>query len=172
MIEPDLSPHRIAIAALVLSAAGLVGIAVNEGYSDKAYPDPVKGTAVATIGFGTTAGVKMGDTITPSRAMVRVLDDVHRFETDIKKCVKVPLYQYEYDAFVDLAYNIGSGAFCKSTIVKRANAGDYAGACEAILMWTKVGDQDCRTSKACSGLWKRRLKTRAQCLGQDAGVIK
>ena len=53
--------NRIQLAALTLSAATLVGIAVHEGYRDTAYI-PVPGD-VPTIGFGTTGGVKMGDTI-------------------------------------------------------------------------------------------------------------
>lgn len=162
--------NRSLIAALVLSAAGLVGIAVNEGYSAKAYPDPVLGTKVPTIGFGTTGGVQMGDTTTPVKALQRKLTDVQSFEWFIKKCVRVPLHQYEYDAYVDLAYNIGPSAFCGSTLVKKLNAQDYPGACAAILQWRRVGDVDCSVpgNKVCGGLWERRQKTYQMCLGQDA----
>lgn len=172
--------NRSLIAALVLSAAGLVGIAVNEGYSSSAYPDPVLGTKVPTIGFGTTNGVKMGDTTTPVKALQRKLSDVQQFEGAIKQCVKVPLHQYEYDAYVNLAYNIGPGksgvvdGFCwskrggYSTLVQRLNAQNYAGACDAILMWKKAGDVDCSVpgNKVCSGLWQRRLDLHKQCIGQ------
>ncbi|MGB3945214.1 MAG: hypothetical protein WBK76_00015, partial [Candidatus Saccharimonadales bacterium] len=64
---------RGGIGAMVLSAAALVGIALHEGYSDKAIV-PVKGD-VPTIGWGTTGGVKMGDTITPPQALMRALQD-------------------------------------------------------------------------------------------------
>lgn len=160
--------NRSLIAALVLSAAGLVGIAVNEGYTSTAVPDPVKGKAVPTSGFGTTGGVKMGDSTTPVAALQRTLADVQTYESFIKKCVKVPLYQHEYDAYVDLAYNIGPGAFCSSTVVKRANALDYAGACDAILNWRRVGTVDCSVpgNRVCGGLWARRQKTRSMCLGE------
>ena len=174
------SDNRTLIAVLVLSAAGLVGIAVDEGYTSRAVPDPVKGTAVPTIGFGTTGGVKMGDTTTPVKALQRKLTDVRGFEGALKRCVKVPLHQYEYDAYVNLAYNIGPGksgvadGFCEakwggpSALVQRLNALDYAGACDAILMWKKAGGVDCSTpgNKQCAGLWARRLKTRSQCLGE------
>lgn len=161
--------NRSLIAILVLSAAGLVGIAVDEGYTAKAVPDPVKGTAVPTIGFGTTGGVRMGDTTTPVKALERKLSDVQKYEGAIKQCVKVPLYQYEYDAYINLAYNIGPHAFCTSTIVKRLNAQDYPGACDAILMWKRVGDLDCSApgNKSCSGLWERRKRLRSQCLGKE-----
>ena len=160
--------NRSLIAILVLSAAGLVGIAVDEGYTAKAVPDPVKGTAVPTIGFGTTGGVRMGDTTTPVKALERKLSDVQKYEGAIKQCVKVPLYQYEYDAYINLAYNIGPNAFCTSTIVKRLNAYDYPGACNAILMWKRVGDVDCSApgNKTCSGLWERRKRLHSQCLGE------
>ena len=47
--------------------------------------------------------------------------------------VKVPLHQHEYDAFISFSYNVGSGAFCRSTLVRRLNDGDYQGACTELL---------------------------------------
>ncbi len=175
-----MTQNRSLIAALVLSAAGLVGIAVDEGYTERAVPDPVKGVAVPTIGFGTTGGVKMGDTTTPVKALQRKLTDVQGFEGALKRCVKVPLHQYEYDAYINLEYNIGAGrsgvadGFCEakrggpSVLVQRLNALDYVGACDAILNWRFVGNTDCSApgNKTCPGLWARRLKTHRQCLGE------
>lgn len=160
--------NRSLIAVLALSAAGLVGIAIDEGYREKAYPDPVLGAKVPTIGFGSTGGVRMGDTTTPVKALQRKLSDVQAFEGALKKCVTVPLHQYEYDAYINLAYNIGPTAFCNSTLVKKLNAQDYAGACDAILKWRMVGSTDCAApgNKTCPGLWARRLKTHSQCLGE------
>jgi lysozyme len=160
---------RMGIGALVLSAAALVGIALDEGYSERAYPDPVHGAKVATIGFGSTQGVNLGDVITPTMALQRISRDVQVFEGALKRCVHVPLHQYEYDAYVNLAYNIGSGAFCGSTLVKRLNALDYPGACNAILMWRMVGKVDCSEpgNKKCTGLWARRQRLQRQCLGQS-----
>lgn len=160
-------PNRSLIAILALSAAGLVGIAVDESYTSRAVPDPVKGRAVPTIGFGDTEGVRMTDTTTPPKALGRLLSTVQKYEGALKRCVKVPLHQYEYDAYVNLAFNIGPSAFCSSTLVHRLNAADYAGACDAILMWKMVGSVDCSApgNKSCSGLWARRLRLRQQCLG-------
>lgn len=149
---------RIVIGALTLSASALVGIAVHEGYRGEAYI-PVKGD-VPTIGFGTTDGVKPGDTIEPVQALVRKLADVQRFEGALKQCVRVPLHQHEYDAFLSLAYNIGPGAFCGSTLVRRLNAGDYAGACAEILRWDRFRGEPLR------GLTLRRQAENRQCLGQ------
>ena len=146
---------RRAVAALSLSAAGLVSLLQSEGYTSRAVI-PIKGD-VPTIGFGTTAGVKMGDTITPQAAVSRALSDVSKFEGALKRCVKVPLTQGEYDAYLSLSYNIGSGAFCGSTLVRKLNAGDYAGACEQVLAWDKAG------GRRVQGLTARRNREHAQC---------
>ncbi len=150
--------NRIQIASLTLSAATLVGIAVHEGYRSDAYT-PVAGD-VPTIGFGTTENVKFGDKISVERALVRLLDDASEFEQAVKRCAPVPMYQYEFDAYVSLSYNIGSGAFCSSTLVKKLNSGDYVGACEQILRWDRF------KGKPLAGLTKRRQQEYKQCLGQ------
>lgn len=148
---------RITPAVLALSASALVGIAVHEGYKPEAYI-PVPGD-VPTIGFGTTEGVKMGDRTTPERALVRLLQDANKFERAVKRCAPVPLHQYEFDAYVSLTYNIGEGAFCKSTLAKRLNEGDYEGACREILRWNKFRGREL------PGLTKRRTEEYHKCLG-------
>lgn len=149
---------RTKIAALSLSAAALVSIATWEGYRGSAYI-PIPGD-VPTIGFGTTKGVKMGDTIDPVRALQRKMDDVRKFEGALKTCVKVPLSQHEYDAFLSLSYNIGSKAFCGSTLVRKLNAQDYTGACKEILRWDTAGGRVIR------GLTLRRQAEYKQCMGE------
>ena len=149
---------RLQIAALTLSASALVGIALHEGYRDKAYT-PVPGD-VHTIGFGTTEGVKQGDNITVERALVRLLQDASKFEQAVKRCAPVPMYAHEFSAFVSLTYNIGEGAFCSSTLVKKLREGDYKAACEQILRWDKFKGQ------SLPGLTKRRQQEYPMCLGQ------
>ena len=147
---------RVKLAALALSATALVGLALHEGYTDTAII-PVKGD-VPTIGFGTTEGVKLGDRTTPPQALVRALQDAQKYEGALKRCVTVPLHQYEYDAYISLAYNIGPTAFCSSTLVRKLNAQDYAGACKEILRWDKFKGQPLR------GLTIRRQKEHEQCM--------
>ena len=147
---------RITVAALAVSAAALVGIATHEGYRSEAYKDTV---GVPTIGFGETAGVKMGDKTTPERALVQLLTSTEKHADAIRQCIKVPLYQHEFDAYVSLAYNIGTGAFCKSTLVKKLNQGDYTGACNEIRRWNKAG------GKVLPGLVKRREAEYEMCMG-------
>jgi lysozyme len=148
---------RTSIAGLALSASAFVAILLHEGYSDKTYI-PVPGD-VPTIGFGTTEGVRDGDTITPPKAVEKALRDVTKFEGAIKKCVKVPLYQYEYDAYVSFAYNVGPTAFCSSTLVKKLNTEDYEGACNELSRWAYAG------GKKLKGLEVSREAERKLCLG-------
>lgn len=166
-----MKPARIAITALAFSAAGLIGLAMNEGYSDRAII-PVPGD-VPTIGFGSTRNVRLGDTTNPVEALERAGREINlEYEAALKRCVKSPLFQHEYDVYVDMAYNIGATGFCNSTIVRRLNAMDYTGACEAILMWKLYKGKDCslpENSRLCGGLWTRRLEARAKCLGDTDG---
>ena len=157
---------RLAIASLALSALGLVGIVAQEGYTAKAVI-PVPGD-VPTVGFGTTAGVRLGDTTTPSKALARAMADISRFEGALRECVKVPLHQHEYDAFVSFSYNVGSAAFCRSTMVKRLNAEDYPGACSEILRWTYFQGKNClsaENARLCGGLATRRQYEYRLCMG-------
>lgn len=149
--------RRLAVAALSLSAAGLVSIANLEGFSEDAYI-PIPGD-VPTIGFGSTEGVKMGDTITPQKALERLLRDVGVAESAIGRCVKVPLSQSEYNAFTTFAFNVGAEAFCSSTLVKKLNAGDYAGACQELRRWVYID------GRRVQGLVNRREAEYRLCMG-------
>lgn len=160
-----MSRARIVVAALSLSAAGLIGIVSHEGYTDTAVV-PVPGD-VPTVGFGSTrradgAPVQMGDRTTPVRALVRAADAVSQTEQRLRACIgDVPLHQHEWDAVVSWAYNVGPGAACASTLVRRLRARDYAGACDELRRWVHAG------GRRVHGLAVRRERERAQCLGQS-----
>jgi lysozyme len=162
LLENPLAFTRVKLTALSLSASALVGLAVHEGYRGEAYI-PVPGDR-PTIGFGSTFNedgtpVRMGDKITPERALVRTLRDVEKFEGAIKQCVTVPLYQHEYDVAVSFSYNVGARAFCNSTLVRKWNAGDYEGGCNELTRWVFVN------GKKIQGLVNRREEERKKCLG-------
>lgn len=156
---------RTAAILSSVSAAALVGIAGWEGYRARAYDD---GTGVQTLGWGSTrredgSPVQRGDTTTPERALIALNRDAQRTARAIAACIgSVPLAQHEFDAFVSLAYNIGPGAFCRSTIFKRLkeNPPDYAGACAAIKLWNRAGGREL------PGLVKRREAEYRQCMGE------
>ena len=165
---------RIIVAALSLSAAGLIGIATHEGFEPVARP-PVPGD-VATGGFGSTRSetgpMKPGERIDPVRGLILLQRDASEAERTVRRCAPVPMHQHEFDAFVSLAYNVGPGregvkdGFCvlkrggPSTIVRRLLAGDYAGACRGLLDWDKFNGRPLR------GLTLRREREVRQCLGE------
>lgn len=114
---------------------------------------------VASVGYGTTKGVKMGDSVTKSEAEAMLCDDVQRFVDHIEALVKVPLNQNHIDALAALVYNIGPSAFAASTMLKYINAGLYAEAALQFLRWNKVRKDGQLTPSA--GLTRRRVAERA-----------
>lgn len=150
---------RQLIAGLTLSAAALVSIAVHEGYRSDAYI-PVAGD-VPTIGFGDTHNVKIGDKTDPIRALIKLSQHTESFQKDLKRCIgDVPMYQHEWDAIVSWSYNIGTGAACKSTLVKKLKLRDYSGACSELLRWNKFNGREL------AGLSARRQEEYRLCMGQ------
>lgn len=136
-------------------AVGLVG--GFEGMRTHAYRDVV---GVPTVCFGETRGVKMGDTYTVEECKAMLGDALADFETNMRKCLVNPdaIPDKPYVAFLSLSYNIGVGAFCHSTLVKKANAGDIRGACNEFPKWNKAG------GRAIKGLTVRRTEERQLCL--------
>jgi lysozyme len=129
---------RVAAAACVVSAGLLIGIAFKEGYRDEAYPDPASGGAPWTIGFGETRGVQQRDRTTPLHALAQLGQSVDRHAAGVAGCLSQPVSQGEFEASVSLAYNIGVGAYCASSVAKRFNEQDYWGGCMALLLYTRA----------------------------------
>ena len=144
-----------------ISDVGLKLIAAHEGFRAKAYVCPA---GVITIGYGTTRiggkAVKLGEVCTKEQAEYWLRADVAKFETAIEKLVKVPLTQGEFDALVSFVYNIGDGAFAKSTLLKKLNGGDKAGAASEFAKWNKGG------GVVLKGLVIRRVAERARFLAK------
>ena len=161
---------RVAVGALSLSAAALVGLALQEGYTDRAI-QPLPGDKW-THGFGSTTNaqgkpLKPGETTTPPQALAQKLRDVHQFEGELKGCVTAPLTQGEYDSLVSLAYNVGAQSVCASTMVRLHNQGRHAEACAQFDRWTFYQGRDCRDpANRCGGLVTRRAAERATCEGR------
>lgn len=124
-----------------------------EGFRAKAYKCPA---GIWTIGYGTTAAAgvgitpKDGMTISQSDAEAYLQAALDKFADQIAPSISVAISDNEFGAFVSLAYNIGPGAFKKSSALRLFNAGDKEGAAKAILMWNKAG------GKVLKGLTRRR----------------
>lgn len=142
-----------------ISDEGLRLIKSFEGYltrqkdgSCAAYLCPA---GVPTIGWGCTEGVKLGMVWTLGEAEAGLRREIAKFETAVMKSVTVEMNQNEFDAMVSLSYNIGSAAFQRSTVLKRLNKGDRAGAAQAFEFWNKGG------GRVLPGLVSRRKREAA-----------
>jgi lysozyme len=142
----------------MINQASLEIVKEFEGCKLTAYKCPA---GVWTIGYGTTAAAfvgvepKVGMTITQAEAEKYLKLAIKKFAEAIKPAITQPINENEFGAFVSLAYNIGSGAFKKSSALRHFNAGDKAKAADAILMWNKAG------GKVLAGLTRRRAAERA-----------
>lgn len=162
------------------SGTGLSLIRAFEGKRLTGYLDAAR-PPVPTIGWGHTemAGgvityasgekttkVLVGQSISELEARRIHERDMMQFETGVARLLKRSPRQAEYDAMVSLAFNIGVGAFGKSSVLRKFNAGDATGAADAFLMWNKAG------GKALAGLTRRRNAERALFLGDIALASK
>lgn len=131
--------------------AGLALIKQYEGVELKAYKCPA---GILTIGYGRTTNVKAGDTCTQAQADAWLIAEYDGFERNVLALVKVTLTANQTGALVSFAYNVGVGALKGSTLLRKLNAGDYAGAADQFLVWNKAG------GKVLAGLVKRRAAER------------
>ncbi|HIE4459354.1 lysozyme [Acinetobacter nosocomialis] len=137
-----------------------VGVDLITGFEDTRTTSYDDGVGVWTIGTGTTVypngvKVKKGDICTLEQAKSYFKHDLAKFEKTVNELVTVPLTQNQFDALVSLTYNIGSGAFKNSTLLKKLNVKDYSGAADQFLVWNKAG------GKVMKGLVRRREAERA-----------
>jgi lysozyme len=145
----------------------------------KAYPDPGSPRAKAqasgkptaglsgapwTIGWGDTGpDVVEGLVITAEEADRRFARRMAlEFEPALRKAVKVPLNQRQFDAVVSIFYNAGVSALTASTLVRLLNLGDYAGAAGQFPRWNQSG------GSVMKGLQRRREAERLVFLGMEA----
>lgn len=118
---------------------GRAALLAREGERLTAYKDSV-GVWTISVGITSASGlikVTPGLTITKAQSDALFAKGVAQYAGPVSAAVKVPLTDHQCDALVSLYFNIGAPSFAKSTVVRRLNAGDYAGVAEAILMWNK-----------------------------------
>lgn len=166
---------RYPVAVLSLSAAAIVSLWSEEGWMETAAV-PTKNDR-CTNGFGSTfkedgSEVLCGEKIDPVRAAKRSLIHITKDETKLKQCIKGEMTKDEYDRILNFSYQYGTDATCKSSMVKHINAGQYAKACEAYLLYKYSGGFDCSTpnNKVCSGVWKRSLERKESCMAEQAEI--
>ncbi|WP_312838478.1 lysozyme [Pantoea piersonii] len=92
-------------------------------------------------------------------------NDLQPVKKAVDGLVKVPLNEYQRAALYSFTYNVGSGSFSKSTLLKKLNAGDQDGACEELRRWVYAGGMKFR------GLMNRRDMERSMCLAEGPNDI-
>jgi lysozyme len=154
---------RIAGAALVATA---LFTAQFEGFSNKVYVDPVGHHAVC-VGHDSTGPdgkpLRAGDTYTDDVCSYLLGKDVSKAQASVIATVKVPLSDGETLAYTDFVFNEGEGNLASSTLVKKLNAGDHAGACNELPRWDKGVIRG--RSVTLPGLVTRRAAELRACLG-------
>lgn len=149
------------IAAIGAASVALVVPVVQkyEGTVLGTYLDPV-GIVTACTGH-TNQGLRLHMQYTPQQCEQLLYQDLLK-HTKALDCIKRPLTDGQKAAFVSFAFNVGNGAFCSSTLARKANAGDMSGACAELSRWVYAG------GKQLPGLVKRRAAERALCEGGRA----
>jgi lysozyme len=135
---------------------GLELIKEFEGFRTNAYLCPAN---VWTIGYGNTfydngIKVKKGDRITEAEAERLLKITVESFADQVNKLISVPVTSNQFSALVSLAYNIGVGAFARSTLLKLLNQKLYDQSADQFMVWSRAG------GRTLEGLRRRRSRER------------
>lgn len=168
--------NRIMASMLTASAVCISALIAVEGFSPVA-TRPVPNDPY-TYAHGATVRpdgkpVQVNDTITRSAARDLLHKQVdNEYSANIRRCAgDIPMTQGEFDAAVDLSYNIGWHKVCASTMLKQFRAGRYADGCRAIYRFDRLHGRKCslpenRNRKdGCRGIMKRRTLQYQMCMG-------
>lgn len=145
-------------AAILAACAAFVG--PWEGLRTDAYLDKIASPAVWTVCYGETRGVGPGDSYTPEECAAMLAAALGEFRDKLAVCIPALPDQPEgvQVALVSWSYNVGTGAACKSTLARHANAGNWRAACDQLPLWNKAGGVVVR------GLTNRRAAERNVCI--------
>nr|WP_276560976.1 lysozyme [Vibrio scophthalmi] len=144
------------------SQRGLEHIANLEGCRSKAYQCSAN---VWTNGLGHTGGVKPGDIVTNQQIAHNFIGDVQKAEQVVTKGLTRAVTQSQFDVLVSFVFNLGSGNFRQSTMLKFFNRGEWQAACREFPRWVYVDGKNCRESESnCPGIVTRRDVEMNACL--------
>lgn len=147
--------------AILASAIAMPFTAHHEGLRLKAYLDPV---GIPTICYGETKGVELGQNKTKEECDALFEARLGYFAYRVDLLVEPKMHPRTHAALTSFAYNVGVGAFSRSTLLKKLNAGDFVGACSELTRWVYAG------GKKFNGLVKRREAEKELCLSGGIGV--
>lgn len=143
----------IAGSGIALSSA-IAFIGSWEGLRQEAYRDVV---GVWTVCYGATEGVRPGDSYSRADCDHMLAAEIIRHEAGLDRCLTAEVPLGMKIALVSWTYNVGVGAACGSTLLRRVNAGDLAGGCDELQRWNRAGGRVWR------GLTRRRISEMEMC---------
>ena len=144
------------VTAAVLALATPV-IVHFEGDIRRGYRDPI---GIVTACSGHTKTAQLGKTYTAQECRDLLARDLEEHNAGLLTCVKAPMPPEVHAAMLSWAFNVGVNNACRSTAIKKLNAGDFTGACNELLKWTLAGGREL------PGLVRRRQAENRLCLGQ------
>lgn len=146
---------RVSVATLVLSMAGIGFLQNEEGTKQRVYLDSIGKPTVCTGHMDPK--MRVGTFYTPEQCAELLRTDTESASYAVRTGIKVPLYQYEFDALVSFCFNVGNTNCKTSTMFKRINAGNYDAVPAELLRWRFAGGMDCKVrSNNCYGVYLRR----------------
>lgn len=151
---PNTHTNKTTLAIALAVAIAAPPVMYFEGRELIAYLDIV---GVPTICYGSTTGVKLGQTKTDAECAELLQGELGKTVEQVKRLIKTPQPATRVAALSSFAYNVGIGAFSKSTLLKKLNAGQIMAACAELDRWVYAG------GKRVEGLIKRRFVERALC---------
>lgn len=156
--SPKKAAATTGAAAVLAATAGFVG--PWEGERLEAYLDRIASPPVWTVCYGETKGVQSGDRYTAQQCLDMLSRSLAGYHAQLAACIPALPQQPQgvQVALTSWTYNVGASAACGSTLARRANAGDWPGACNQLPRWSKAG------GKTVPGLVNRRAAEQRLCL--------
>ncbi len=149
--------RKVAIGATGAAVlAGAVALITPwEGIYTKPYRDIV---GVLTVCIGETDADKVHRSYTVQECKDMLAKSLVKYDEGMKACLYRPIPDSMHVAFLSATYNIGVSGFCRSSMARLANAGQFRAACDALMAWNRAGGKEVR------GLTNRRRAERDVCL--------
>jgi lysozyme len=150
------TPAQRVAAVLGAAALAVPVIATFEGYVPKGYVDPAPGK-FETICYGHMEKGVLGKTYSPEKCTELLAGDAITHGIEISHCLPDTLPTETRAAFTSAAFNLGAAQFCRSSMSRKALAGDLPGACASLSLYVFAG------GNRLNGLVRRRAAERALC---------
>jgi lysozyme len=161
--DPRRAKGAAGVSAVALAIATAM-IAAHEGEVRIPYVDRLGRGQPLSVCYGETHGVEQRE-YSHAECMAMLERSALKHAEAISPCLPPGLPDQTAAAFYDFGYNVGATTFCKSSVSRKAKAGDLAGACRAIGLYVYSGGRDCRIkANRCGGIVKRRQDEIALCL--------